>query len=198
MAVADNRFLEVHQHSAAKPVNPIYKIALVGPESTGKSALAEALATRYQTAWVPEYAREYINRLNRPYNATDIVEIAFGQLEAEEALLPKANAYLFCDTTALVEKVWLQNAFGQTDPFIESCIVNRVYHFYLLTNIDLPWQPDPQREHPHLREHFYNIYKNLLITYGFPFAEISGTGPARIEAAVQALQQFRAGELWVN
>jgi hypothetical protein len=46
------------------PVRAWYakRICLVGAESTGKTTLAQMLAERYQTVWVPEYGREYSER----------------------------------------------------------------------------------------------------------------------------------------
>ncbi len=38
------------------------RVALFGPESTGKTTLAKALATHYKTEWVPEFAREYLQQ----------------------------------------------------------------------------------------------------------------------------------------
>lgn len=76
----------------------IKKIAITGPESTGKSLLAEQLARYYNTVYVPEYAREYIDNLNKPYNFDDILKIAKAQLKNEKLLETKANKILFCDT----------------------------------------------------------------------------------------------------
>lgn len=166
------------------------KVAIVGAESTGKSTLAAALAAHFQTVWVPEYARDYIGNLNRPYTANDIIAIAEGQLKLEDEYYRQANGILFCDTTLLVEKVWIENAFGFCPPEIENNIGNRNYSLHLLTNIDLPWEYDPQREHPHLREYFHNLYKKHLIAFGFPFIEISGTGAERVQRGVEAVRGF--------
>ena len=40
----------------------LIKIVLFGPESTGKTTLAKQLAKHYNTVWVPEYAREYLQK----------------------------------------------------------------------------------------------------------------------------------------
>lgn len=58
------------------------KIVIVGPESTGKSTLSQELsqhyANHYPTAWVPEYAREFLDELDRPYTYEDLLTIAKG------------------------------------------------------------------------------------------------------------------------
>jgi nicotinamide riboside kinase len=76
----------------------VKRIAITGPESTGKSQLAEKLAEYYQTLWVAEYAREYLEKINRPYNYNDVLEIAKAQLDEENKAAKKANKILFCDT----------------------------------------------------------------------------------------------------
>jgi nicotinamide riboside kinase len=40
-------------------LSEIKKIAVVGPESTGKSTMSAYLAKHYDTIWVPEFARGY-------------------------------------------------------------------------------------------------------------------------------------------
>jgi nicotinamide riboside kinase len=57
------------------------------------------------------------------------------------------------------------------------------YNFYLLMGVDLPWEPDPQREHPHLRQFFYDWYKRELEALQVPFVEITGQQASRLEQA---------------
>ena len=152
----------------------IKKVVIIGPESTGKSTLATLLAKYYNTSWVPEYAREYIDRLNRPYEERDLLDIATGQLQAEDKAIAHANKLLICDTNLLVIKVWSEHKFGACYPEVLESIKTRKYDLYLLTGIDLPWEEDPQREHPHLRSFFYDIYKQELINSGVPWVEVNG------------------------
>ncbi|PIQ21323.1 MAG: ATPase, partial [Cytophagales bacterium CG18_big_fil_WC_8_21_14_2_50_42_9] len=75
------------------------KVAITGPESTGKSTLAQQLAAHYNTMWVPEYARTYISELPGRYTAQDVENIARGQLTSYQlANWPRANKLLFADT----------------------------------------------------------------------------------------------------
>jgi nicotinamide riboside kinase len=60
------------------------KITITGPESSGKTTLAQKLAQTFDTLWVPEYAREYIDQLDRPYLEADLLEIARGQVARED------------------------------------------------------------------------------------------------------------------
>ncbi|MFC2126666.1 AAA family ATPase [Bacteroidota bacterium] len=170
--------------------NRIKKIAIVGPESTGKSDLARALARYHKTVWVPEYARRYIDNLNRPYEKYDLFKIAIGQIQAEDQQEQKADEFLFCDTNLWVIKIWSEHKYGDCTEWILEELKNRVYDLHLLTNNDLPWEEDPQREHPALREHFYDVYKNELEAAGVDYKIISGTGNDRIENAISAIETF--------
>ena len=76
-----------------KSTADIIKIAIVGPESTGKSTLAQALAEYYNEPWVPEMARSYMANLNRPYTLNDIIVIAKLQLEEEQTLIQNATIH---------------------------------------------------------------------------------------------------------
>lgn len=166
------------------------RVAITGPESTGKSDLAKDLAAHYNTQWVFEYAREYIDRLDRPYRFEDIELIAKGQLEAEENKARLATQYLFCDTEFLVTKVWSEYVFGKCSPWIHEKVKNHVYDLYLLMDIDLPWSDDPQREHPHKREELLEIYKQELVSNHFRFGIVSGRGQDRLFNAIEIIQKF--------
>lgn len=164
------------------------RIAVIGPESTGKSELCQSLATHFQTGWVPEVARSYLDSLNRSYEKKDLKVIAKEQLRLEDEKAEHAKNYLFCDTTLIVLKVWSDHKYGTTDVWIEEQLIARRYDFYLLNNIDLPWIPDPQREHPALRKYFFNIYEEYLKAKKLPYAIVSGKGKERKKCALDALQ----------
>ncbi len=168
----------------------IKKVAIVGPECTGKTDLSKYLASFFKTEWVPEYARAYINKLNRPYDQTDLTKIAHGQLRVEDEWMQTANGVLICDTNLIVLKVWSEEKFGNTEPEIITSMNNRHYDLLLLTNIDIPWEEDPQREHPTKREYFWNIYKNEVFDSKIPTVEISGERDRRRRTAVEAIQKI--------
>jgi NadR type nicotinamide-nucleotide adenylyltransferase len=174
------------------------KVVVIGPESTGKSTLSEWLASHYKTVWVPEYARAYIEQLDRPYEQTDLTEIAKGQLALEAEKAAKANQLLVCDTDLHVIKVWSEHKYGACDPWILNAIAEQHYDLYLLTYIDIPWEEDPQREHPDpaMREYFYDVYKKLVQATGAPWVEIRGSITERQSAAMKAVDDLlRADQL---
>ena len=164
------------------------RIAITGPESTGKSSLAEELACHFNTAWVPEFAREYLNRLGRPYGYDDLKHIARGQLELEKKQAAIAKEFLFCDTELFVIRIWSEHKFGKTDPWILEKLTEHLYDLYLLCDVDLPWVEDPLREHPHMREYFFNIYVNALEEASVPYGIIRGSGKERLNQAIKTME----------
>ena len=152
--------------------------------------MAKTLARRFQTTWVPEYARYYIDQLNRPYQFEDIEIMAKGQKKWEEQKAEEARDLLFCDTDFIVTKIWSEFVFKKCSPWIQHQVETHVYDLYLLMDIDLPWSDDPQREHPHKRTELFEIYKQELVDNNFAFRIVSGIGEARVHNAVDALSQF--------
>lgn len=171
---------------------PMYKIAITGPESTGKSTLSQQLAQHYHTVWVPEYARTYIAHLDRPYTLADIEAIAKGQLALKAEMQQRANTILFFDTDLVVLKIWSEHAFGECPNWILQKLKQQDYNLYLLMGVDLPWEPDPQREHPHLRQYFYDWYKRELDALGVPYVQVQGQQETRFHQAVQEVEALLA------
>jgi NadR type nicotinamide-nucleotide adenylyltransferase len=163
------------------------RVAIIGPECTGKSSLSQFLASHYKTAWVPEYARGYLQNLRRPYEDHDLLTIAHGQVRLEDEWASDARDVLICDTNLYVIKVWSEFKFGVVHPEILNVIKTRRYDHYLLTNIDLPWEEDPQREHPDKREKLYEIYRNEMLAQSVPFTEIKGEREQRRSAAIAVI-----------
>jgi NadR type nicotinamide-nucleotide adenylyltransferase len=170
----------------------IKRIAITGPESTGKSTLAGQLAVHYKTVWVPEYAREYVEKLTRHYVQEDILIIAKKQLENEKKMAKAATGFLFCDSELMVTKIWSEDKYNRCDEWILRTIEEHVYDLYLLCYIDLPWQEDPQREDPHRREYLFNLYLQELTERNLPFRVISGSGNKRLENATNQIESFFA------
>ncbi len=169
--------------------SPVIRIAVTGPESTGKSVLSASLADHFHTVWVPEYAREYMEIHGPQYTVADIEKIARGQRDAELQLIHKANRFLFCDTDPLVTMIWSEHAFGRCPAWISGQLKTHPHDFYLLCDIDLPWEADPLREHPHLRGYFFELYRKELISLDLPYSIVRGTGRQRLENAILLLEE---------
>jgi NadR type nicotinamide-nucleotide adenylyltransferase len=172
------------------PLPTVKKVAVIGPECTGKSALSEFLAGHFKTSWVPEYARGYLNNLVRPYAEHDLLAIARGQMRIEDEWARDVDSLMICDTNLYVIKVWSEFKFGTCDEEILKQIATRKYDLYLLTYIDLPWVDDPQREHPDKREQLYERYLNEMKNQLVPFVEIKGERELRRKAAVEAVEKL--------
>ena len=168
------------------------RILILGPESTGKSTLAEKLAQHYEEPWVPEVARAFLEGLNRPYTDEDLLLIGKRQLSLEDELAATAKNFLFCDTDLRVIQVWSQHRFGKVDPWVLEEITRRTYDLILLCAPDLPWQQDPLREHPELemRQQFFDVYQQLAQASGFPWVLISGEKAERLSTAIEAVDSL--------
>jgi NadR type nicotinamide-nucleotide adenylyltransferase len=168
----------------------IIRIAITGPESTGKSALAECLAVHYNTVWIPEYAREYLGKLDRPYNQDDILQIAKGQFESEKKQAFATGKFIFSDTELIVTKIWSDVKYGNCDKWILDNIDEQKFDLYLLCNIDLPWEFDVLREHPEQREYLMKLYINELFIRKLNYAVISGNGEQRVNNAISIIEKL--------
>jgi NadR type nicotinamide-nucleotide adenylyltransferase len=168
----------------------IKKVVILGPECTGKSELSEFLAHQFDTAWVPEFAREYLDNLQRPYGPADLPAIAQGQLALEDRMVPEARQVLFCDTDLYVIKVWSLFKYGHCDIEVLKAIERRKYDLYLLTDVDIPWVHDPLREHPDQREVLYDFYLREMKNQSIPFVEIRGDRAQRRKTAAQVIQNL--------
>ena len=166
-----------------------YKIAIVGPESTGKSTLTEALALHFNEPWVKEVAREYVSNVKRPYVLKDVEIMAQLQLESEAMGIKNAQKFLFCDTTLLVHKIWADFVFNEIPPEIVNNYHPQNYHLHLLCNIDLPWTPDPLREHPNHREELFFRYENELKLSGANYYVVNGRENQRVKNAINFIKR---------
>ncbi|MGC6422200.1 MAG: AAA family ATPase [Flavobacteriaceae bacterium] len=171
------------------------RVVLYGPESTGKTTLARALAAHYQTQWVPEFARDYLqekwDRNQESCGLDDLPEIVKGQIQLENKALSKAHKWLFCDTNVLVTKVWsLTHFHGYCAPELAEAVNHYHYDFYLLTSPDIPWEPDILRDRPHQRDEMFSAFLEELKHLQQPYAIVQGTGEERLQNAILALEKW--------
>ncbi len=164
------------------------RIVIIGPESTGKTTLTKGLAAHFQVPWVKEYAREYLQNLDRTYREEDLLIIAKKQLERE--VDSPRDRWLLCDTDLRVIKIWSLIKYGRVDPWIVKSIAQQTCDLYLLCDIDLPWRPDPQREHPQQLDMLFSWYIKELKREQQPFELISGSGPDRLKLAIDVLESL--------
>ena len=156
----------------------ILKITTYGPESTGKTTLARDLAEHFETIWIVEFARDFLQEVldkeGRICEEKDLLPIAIGQTAIENKALTKANKYLFCDTNALVTKVYSDIYYNHCGAEIEEAARLHHYDLYFLTDKDLPWEDDGLRDSKEYRDSSFEVFKQNLISYNKPFIQISG------------------------
>jgi nicotinamide riboside kinase len=172
----------------------IIKIALFGPESTGKTTLAIQLADYFETAWVPEFARDYLqekwNNTGQICDVNDMLPIAYGQTKLENEALSGANKFLFCDTNLLVTKVFSEVYYNFCDPILDEAAREHEYDLFFLTDIDVPWEKDDLRDKPDERESLFAVFKQTLIDYNKPFITLSGDKDSRLSKAISIIKDL--------
>ena len=164
-------------------------VCLTGPESTGKSTLADALADEFAAPKVAEVARDYLTRRDG-YDAADVLEIAHLQLAAEQAVLDQDPPLMICDTDLLVLRIWWEEKYGVLDPWLREALLERSHRCYLLAAPDLPWVPDSLRDASHDRERLFTRYRKALEEDGFPYVEVRGLGQSRIDSAAAQIRKW--------
>lgn len=177
-----------------QPAN-IIRVVLFGPESTGKTTLSEQLARHYNTVWVPEYARQYLqdkwNNERKTCEPTDLLPIAEGQMDLENKLAKKATEVLICDTDLLETKVYSEAYYlGYCDPILEKYALENTYDLYFLTYIDIPWEKDDLRDKPKERSQMFAYFKDTLEKYDRNFVILKGNKKERLATAVHHINKL--------
>jgi nicotinamide riboside kinase len=172
-----------------KDPSALIRIGITGPECTGKSTLAADLAEHYHTTFIPEYAREYIEGLHRPYTYDDVVHIAERQVMEEKSYSLNANGILFYDTYLIITKVWFLVVYNRVPDWIDDVLRQKHIHMFLLCDTGIPWVPDKVRENGgEMREKLFQMYRLELEKYGFPYTVIRGVGDGRLQNAIMAVE----------
>lgn len=175
------------------------RIVITGPESSGKTTLAQDLAAHYGTAWVHEAARNYLAARTASgsagaYEEGDLLAIARFQLRVEDgcaaAIGKEDPQLLFCDTDLITIRIWGEEKYGRSDPWIVERTEQRPYDLWLLCAPDMPWEPDPLRENPHDRDRLFTVYERTLQRLKKPYVVMRGDRDARLRAAVHAIDRL--------
>ena len=169
-------------------LHALYRVCLIGPECTGKTTIAARLAERYRTVWVPEYAREYAERVARPLTADDADPIARGQLASEDRLASVASGMLILDTDLLSTLVYARHYYGDAPAWLESLLPSRLAHHYLLLAPDVPFAPDAVRDATADREAIHDAMSLTLDTLGAHYTRVGGGWEERWEQAIVAIE----------
>lgn len=166
------------------------RIAITGPESTGKSSLAKSLAEHYQADYVPEFARDYLQTFGIKYKEDDLLKIAKGQILIEDKFAEKAESLLFCDSDLTVIEIWSMDKYGRVDDEILELLHDQTYDLVLLCDIDLEWEDDPMRENPKDRDRLLRLYKESLQKRSINYYMLSGKGKKRTQNAINIIDSL--------
>lgn len=175
------------------------KVVLFGPESTGKTTLAEQLAKHYGALWVPEFSRSYAkDRLKEGKVLTkeDVLPIAYGQMELENYFSKLSKELLICDTDLLETKVYSEMYYeGFCPKLLKEFALKNTYDLYLLANIDIPWEADEIRDRPNQREVIFKAFQESLIKHERPYFQLNGTMEERFHLALNHINKLLESKL---
>jgi nicotinamide riboside kinase/4'-phosphopantetheinyl transferase EntD len=161
------------------------RIVLTGPESSGKTKLTNSLSKYFKMPFVPEYAREYLNKKNKEYNLSDLLKINDAQTKVQKAT---DGEMVFWDTDIITIIIWAKEKFGASNEIFEKLLKENIPHFYLLCNPDLKWEQDDLRENPNDRYRLLKEFQSILIKRRIPYAHIQGKGEIRLKNAIESIQ----------
>jgi NadR type nicotinamide-nucleotide adenylyltransferase len=154
-----------------------HRVCLTGPESTGKTEMAQRLERELGLPWVPEFAREYAER-KPDLTAADVEPIARGEMENLDRA-PLAPVVIL-DTDLISTVVYARHYYGSSPRWIETEAWKRRADLYLLFDTDLPWQADPARDTPgDAREDLFDAFRAALDEFETRWSIVSGDGAER-------------------
>ncbi len=154
-------------------------VCVTGAESSGKTTLATALANHLDARLVPEAARRMLTP-QQTYDIDDVVRIGLTQADNEDTALADHGGWVVADTDLTVIRIWLRERFDVWPTVLAERFQARAPRAYVLCAPDMPWQPDPLREHPYDRERLHQQYRQLLEGIGDPVLEVSGSVAQRL------------------
>ncbi len=160
------------------------RLTLIGPESTGKTTLAERLARRFETEHVPEYGRTYDAKhmqtrfkQGKGWRESDLIAIAETHAAMRAALSALAGPMLIEDTDALMTAVWAEHLLGAPVARLEVMARQTLADHYLLLTPETPWTDDGVRYagRDDVRKWFFDAAKARLDAFGAAYTIISGS-----------------------
>ncbi|MBL7829873.1 MAG: ATP-binding protein [Saprospiraceae bacterium] len=146
----------------------IIKVAVIGPECSGKTTLCKMLSDYFVDPWVPEYAREYLLNINRPYEEFDLLQIALEQIRRENIEIKNATNFIFCDTDVMNIQVWSEIKYQRCAIDLLKLVASTNYDLYILIEPTPAWEPDQFRETPNFedRKKLYETYLEMVSDKG--------------------------------
>lgn len=150
-----------------------------GPESSGKTTLSEWVSATFDLPLVPEYARYFLENLDRPYKKDDLNFISKGQLAYEIGRLDKST--IICDTDLLNIIIWYEVKYKNIPAWLLDWFRNTENRLYFICHPDIPWEYDPLRENPADRQFLLERHQHYLTKFNKNFINLSGALEERQE-----------------
>ncbi|MFT5820522.1 MAG: NadR type nicotinamide-nucleotide adenylyltransferase [Crocinitomix sp.] len=160
------------------------RIAITGPESSGKTTLSRSLSEHFKVPFIPEFARTYLEKINGDYNQFDLDKIAQGQLKS---ILSSQNTINISDSDFSVLEIWSHYKYGNVSDFIFGLVKKDLFDLHILCTPDIPWEEDPLRENPDNRDQLFELYKESLIKHKKNFIVVSGAHKNRVEKCLETI-----------
>ena len=176
-------------------MSSVRRVAIIGAECVGKTELAQRLAESLPGLWIPEYLREFCDRIQRTPRPEEQAQILAEQRLREDQAIARAEErqleWVLADSAPLVTAAYSEMLFEDVSLQEQALVHHASYHATLLLVPDLPWVADGiQRDGPAVREAFHALLMQRLQHSGFPFALIGGAGGERLQAASRALHDL--------
>ena len=154
----------------------MYRIAIIGPESSGKSTISRYISKEYGAALVEEYAREYLLNLTKPsdYLMEDLIEIANVQFDKFASIVSNNNKICISDTEMLTIKIWAEDKFNYCPNKVEELFQKQYFDLFFLCKPDIEWEYDILREDKDRRDYIFSIYENYCVKNKFKYTVIKG------------------------
>lgn len=161
----------------------VKKVCLIGTESTGKSTMAEKLANHFKTVFVPEMAREIIEKTMEctPEHLLQIADLhARAIVEAKKT----ANRLLFIDTDVNITRSYSRFLFGSELAVAEWVEKANRCDLYLYLESDSEYVQDGSRLDKKERDRLDREHQKVFDDRGIEFAPINGNWEEKFQSAV--------------
>jgi NadR type nicotinamide-nucleotide adenylyltransferase len=158
------------------------KVAITGPESSGKTTLCQSLADHFNVGYIPEFARTYLEKTDGKYTQSNLDEMAQGQLKS---ILSVLHSITICDSDFSVLEIWSKYKYGNVSDLINEFVKKNIFDLHILCSPDIPWEEDTQRENPNDRDELFELYKASLEIHDKHFIVVSGSHKKRLKESLK-------------
>lgn len=168
------------------------KVIINGPESSGKTTISEYLVREYNTRYLQEYPRLYLEMLDRPYTREDLMIMAEDISDLVSELHP--DRLWIIDTDIINIKIWYEHKYGASSAALAK-FEDDHEALHLLCKPDIPWIEDPLRENEYDRDLIFEKYIAYYNNSGLSYHILEGDRQQREEKANNLVSRFSSSSL---